>query len=171
LSRASRGAPDPGPWHDAAASAIRGCGHGIGAAWFFGPAFGIVFGALSTLGQVAAYRIGIRPTMEYLPAPRPRITLRQMLAALNRTAGYGIAAWLCAQLAHRPERALWFGLRIGLTVGLVTAVSSAFTPFVEWSADHIPEKRMGVFGVLLILLGFSLQSVQYWTALLDVPVR
>jgi hypothetical protein len=110
--------------------------------------------------------------MEYLPAPRPRITPRQMLAALNRTAGYGIAAaLLCAQLARQPERALSFGLRIGLTVGLVTAVSSASTPFVEWGADHIPEKRMGVFGVLLILLGFTLQSVQYWTVLLDVPVR
>ena len=30
---------------------------------------------------------------------------------------------------------------------------------------------MGVFGVGLILIGFSLQSVQYWVALLDVTVR
>jgi hypothetical protein len=30
---------------------------------------------------------------------------------------------------------------------------------------------MGVFGVALILIGFALQSVQYWTALLDVSVR
>jgi hypothetical protein len=30
---------------------------------------------------------------------------------------------------------------------------------------------MGVFGVGLILVGFALQSVQYWLALLDVSVR
>ena len=30
---------------------------------------------------------------------------------------------------------------------------------------------MGVFGVGLILIGFSLQSVQYWVALLDVTIR
>ena len=30
---------------------------------------------------------------------------------------------------------------------------------------------MGVFGVGLILIGFTLQSVQYWAALLDVNVR
>jgi hypothetical protein len=30
---------------------------------------------------------------------------------------------------------------------------------------------MGVFGVGLIIVGFSLQSVQYWLALLDVSVR
>ena len=30
---------------------------------------------------------------------------------------------------------------------------------------------MGVFGIGLILTGFTLQSVQYWLALLDVGVR
>jgi hypothetical protein len=35
----------------------------------------------------------------------------------------------------------------------------------------MPEKRMGVFGVGLILIGFALQSVQYWLVLLDVTVR
>jgi hypothetical protein len=172
FSRASRGSRDPGFWYDATASAIRGCGHGIGAAWYFGPVFGLAFGAVSTVAQVAAYRIGIRPTMEYSPAPRPRITIRHLLAALNRTVGYGVAAaWLCAQLAHQPGRALSFGLRVGLTIGLVTAVSSACTPLVEWGADHVPEKRMGVFGIALILLGFSLQSVQYWVTLLDIGVH
>ena len=32
----------------------------------------------------------------------------------------------------------------------------------------MPERRMGVVGVGLILIGFTLQSVQYWAALLDV---
>jgi len=30
---------------------------------------------------------------------------------------------------------------------------------------------MGMFGVGLILIGFSLQSVQYWVALLDATAR
>ena len=59
---------------------------------------------------------------------------------------------------------------MGLTIGVVTAISSSCTPFIEWFADHVPAKRMGVFGVGLILVGFSLQSVQYWVALLDVNV-
>jgi hypothetical protein len=29
---------------------------------------------------------------------------------------------------------------------------------------------MGIFGIGLILIGFALQSVQYWVALLDVGV-
>lgn len=172
FSRESRGVHPSGFWYDASASAIRGLGHGIGAAWYFGPLYGTLFGAGSAAAQVAAYRFGIRPTLDYSPAPRPHITRRQLLAAVNRTAGYGVAAaWLCVQVAHQPARALSFGLRIGLTIGLVTAVASACIPVIEWGADHIPAKRLGVVGVALILIGFTLQSVQYWTALLDIPVK
>jgi hypothetical protein len=56
-------------------------------------------------------------------------------------------------------------------VGVVTAVVSACIPLIEWTADHLPEKRMGVLGVGLIVIGFALQSVQYWLALLDVSVH
>ena len=51
------------------------------------------------------------------------------------------------------------------------AIVSSCTPFVEWAADRVPARRMGVFGIGLILTGFTLQSVQYWLALLDVGVR
>jgi hypothetical protein len=172
FSRASRGDLKPGSWYDASASAIRGLGHAVGAAAYFGPMFGILFGLLSTVGQIAAYHVGMRPTLNYAPAPRPRFTRVQLLGALNRTAGYGIGAgWLCAHLAHRPDLAVSFGVRIGLTIGLTTGCSGAFTPVIEWGADHVPAKRMGVYGVGMILIGFSLQSVQYWVSLLDIPVR
>jgi len=55
--------------------------------------------------------------------------------------------------------------------GVVTVIVGACTPFIEWGADHVPEKRMGVFGIALILVGFALQSVQYWVTLLNVNVR
>jgi hypothetical protein len=73
--------------------------------------------------------------------------------------------------AGQRVNALSVGVRTGLAIGVVTAISGACTPFVEWSADHVPEKRMGVFGVGLILIGFALQSVQYWLALLDVSIH
>ena len=171
FSRASRGASEPGLWRDAASSAIRGCGHAIGVAWYFGSMFGLIFGVVSTVAQIAAYGFGVRPTMNYAPAPRPRISRFQLLTVLNRTVGYGALAWGCAWLAHQPARALEFALRLGPTVGAVTFASTAFSPIVEWAADRVPEKRMGVFGVASILIGFSLQSVQYWVTLLDIPVR
>jgi len=74
-------------------------------------------------------------------------------------------------IGHQRARALAFGSEVGLLVGVVTVIASACTPFIEWTADHLPEKRMGVFGIGLILIGFTLQSVQYWVTLLDISVR
>ncbi len=67
--------------------------------------------------------------------------------------------------------ALSVGIKVGLVIGLVTGVASSCTSFVEWGADHVPEKSMGVFGIGLILVGFSLQSFQYWVTLFDLGVR
>ncbi len=169
-SRASRNASS-GFWLDTAMSGIRGCGFALGTASLFGARFGILFGILSTVGQAIAYRFGIRPSADYHPATRPRVTRFQLLAAANRTVGYAITSYICSVLTQQREHALSVGLKAGLVIGLVTAVSGAFTPYIEWTADHVPEKRMGVYGVGIILLGFTLQSVQYWMTLLDVTVK
>jgi hypothetical protein len=172
LSRASRSGPTkPGVWYDAAMSAIRGVGFALGAAYLYGLTFGVTFGALSTLGQVIAYRAGVRPTIDYHPATRPRLTRFQFLAAINRTFGYAVTGYFSAILAHEHAIALSVGVKAGIVIGIVTATAGACTPFVEWEADHIPEKRMGVFGVGLIVVGFALQSVQYWLTLLDTTYK
>ncbi len=171
LSRASRHEPKAGFWLDTGMSAIRGCGFGLGASYSFGAPFGITFGVLSTFGQAIAYRFGIRPDINYQPAARPRWTRLQLLAAANRTVGYTVTGYVSSLVAQQREHAIAVGLKAGLAIGVVTAISGAFTPFIEWMADHIPQRRMGVFGVGMILIGFTLQSIQYWAALLDLNVR
>lgn len=170
-SRASRNLPEPGFRMDAGMSLIRGCGFGLGTAYLFGPLFGIVFGVLSTAGQAFAYRMGIRPSANYKQATRPRLTRFHLLTSLNRTAGYMIAGYLSSLVAHERDQAIATGLKAGLTIGVVTVVAGTCTPFIEWMADHMPARRMGVLGVGLILIGFTLQSVQYWTVLLRVNVH
>ena len=167
FSRASRQGPKPGFWYDLSMSAIRAVGFALGAAYLYGTAFGITFGALSTVGQVVGYRAGMRPTIDYQPVARLRLTKLQFLGAVNRTVGYVVAGSVSALVAHERSSALSIGLKAGLAIGVVTAFSSACTSFVEWIADRIPEKRMGVFGIALILIGFALQSVQYWLTLLN----
>jgi hypothetical protein len=178
LSRTARHGPRPGVLYDLAMSAIRGLGFAAGSAYLFGvtfgvaPAlrFGVAFGVLSTIGQTAAYRAGIRPSLDYAPGTRPRTTSRQLLAAVNRTAGYAAGGYLSAWIANERQHALSVGLQTGLVIGLVTASVGTFTPLIEWTADNMPARRMGIIGVCLIILGFGLQSVQYWLALLDVTV-
>ena len=170
-SLASRGGPRPGFWHDTAMGAIRACGFALGTAYLYGGTFGATFGALSTVGQAIAYRIGIRPTVDYKPATRPRMTRFLLLAAANRTLGYAFTGYVSSLVAHERANALGVGLKAGLVIGVVTALVGPLTPFIEWTADHLPERRMGVFGIGLIVVGFALQSFQYWVALLDVTIR
>ncbi len=170
-SRASRQEPDPGFGVDAAMSAIRGCGYAVGTSYVFGARFGVTFGMLSTVGQMLAYRIGIRPSVAYKPSVRPHLNRFLLLAAANRTVGYAIAGYLSSLVAHNQEHAIAVGLKAGLGIGIVTAMAGPLTPFVEWTADHMPARRMGAIGVGLILTGFLLQSVQYWLVLLDIGVR
>jgi hypothetical protein len=70
-SRTSKGKPSPGFWYDTAMSALRGAAFGLGAAYLYGAVFGVAFGAFSTVGQVLAYRIGIRPELDCKPSTRP----------------------------------------------------------------------------------------------------
>ena len=119
-----------------------------------------------------AYRIGIRPTVDYKPATRPRLTPISIVGggeSHGRLRGDGLSQQ--PGRAATREHAIAVGLKTGLAIGVVTAIVGSCTPFVEWIADHVPEKRMGVFGVGLILIGFTLQSAQYWLVLLDVNLR
>jgi hypothetical protein len=168
FSRASRHEPSPGFWYDTAMSAIRGAGFALSTSYLYGGTFGVTFGALSTVGQAIAYRAGIRPTVDYQPARRLRLTKHQFLSVLNRTVGYGVAGYISAITAGERATAVSVGLEIGLVIGMVTTIVIACTPFIEWIADHVPEKRMGVFGVGLLLFGFALQSIQYWVTLLNL---
>jgi hypothetical protein len=171
FSRASRHRPKPGFLYDTAMSSIRGFGFALGSAYLYGWAFAAVFGLASAVGQVVAYQAGMRPTIDYQPAARLRLTKAQFLGAVNRTVGYMVTGYVSALAAGRQADAFAVGLKTGLVVGLVTAAGSACTSFVEWVADNVPQKRMGVFGVGLILVGFALQSLQYWVALLDLEPR
>jgi hypothetical protein len=123
------------------------------------------------VGQTIAYRLGIRPTTDYKPAARLRMTRFQLMAAANRTVGYALTGFLSSVVAGQRNNAIAVGLETGILIGIVTAISGWFTPLIEWIADHAPEKRLGVFGIALMLIGFTFQSAQYWVAFLDIRVR
>jgi hypothetical protein len=157
------------PW-EILFSAIRGVGFGAGLYRIVGLPYAIAFGALITAGQACAYAYGMRPGMDYTAARRPRFTRRMFWGAVIRTCGYIATAMICSIEVQHVDHAWSFALRVGLLTGLVTSIGSAINPFIEYYADNLPERRLGVFGIWLVLAGFFLQSLQYWVALLDIPV-
>jgi hypothetical protein len=168
FNRAARGLDHYSlPW-EGLFSAIRGFAFGAGLYRIVGLRFAVAFAVLITVGQVFAYARGMRPALDYSPSRRPRLTRRHFWGTVIRSGGYIVTALICSTLVHHVDHAWSFAIRVGLVTGIVTGVGVTFNPFIEYYADNLPERRLGVFGIGLILCGFALQSLQYWLALFDV---
>jgi hypothetical protein len=168
LNRAARGLDHYSlPW-EGLFSSIRGFAFGAGLYRTLGFDFATAFAILITVGQVFAYSRGMRPAMEYAASRRPRLTRRQFWGTVVRTIGYIATALICSAFIHHVDHPWSFALRVGLVTGVVTGVGVAVIPYIEYYADNLPERWLGVFGIGLILCGFALQSLQYWLALFDV---
>ena len=168
LNRAARGLDHyPLPW-EAVLAAIRGIAFGAGLYRIGGFGFAFAYAVIVTIGQVFAYSRGMRPAIDYTTSRRPRFTKRQFWGTVLRTLGYIATALICSALIHHVDHAWSFALRVGLVTGIVTAAGITINPYIEYYADNLPERRLGVFGIGLILCGFTLQSIQYWLALFDV---
>ena len=168
FSRAARGLDHYSlPW-EALFSAVRGFGFGAGLYRIVGLGFAIAFAILITAGQVFAYSRGMRPALDYAASRRPRLTRRQFRGTVIRTVGYVATALICSAFIHHVDNAWSFAIRVGLVTGIVTGIGITVNPYIEYYADNLPERRLGAFGIGLILCGFALQSIQYWLALFDV---
>ncbi len=168
FSRAARGLDHYSlPW-EGLFSAIRGVAFGAGLYRILGFGFAIAFAILITGGQLFAYSRGIRPATDYAASRRPRLTRRVFWATVIRTGGYMVTALICSAFIHHVDHPWSFAIRVGLVIGIVTGVGGTVYPYIEYFADNLPERRLGVFGIGLILCGFALQSLQYWLALFDV---
>ena len=168
FNRAARGLDHYSlPW-EALFSAVRGIAFGAGLYKMLGLRYAIAFAILITIGQVFAYSPGMRPAIDYSAVRRPRLTRRQFWGTVIRTFGYIATALICSALVHHVDRAWLFAIRVGLVTGVVTGVGVTINPYIEYYADNLAERRLGVFGIVLILCGFALQSLQYWLALFDV---
>ena len=167
LNRTARGQDHYSlPWEGVFA-AIRGFGFGLGLYNVVGLGFATSFAILLTVGQIFAYSRGMRPALDYSSSRRPRLSRRQFWGTVVRTVGYIASALACSAFIHHVERPWSFAIRVGLVTGIVTAVGVTFNPYIEYYADNLPERRLGAFGIVLILCGFALQSFQYWLALFD----
>ena len=161
------------PWEGAFA-AIRGFGFGAGLYKSVGFGFAAAFAVLITLGQIFAYSRGMRPALDYSANRRPRFSRRQFNGTVLRSVGFVASALVCSAFIHLVDRPWhlehpWsFAIRVGLVTGIVTGLGVTFNPYIEYYADNLPERRMGAFGIGLILCGFTLQSLQYWLSMFDV---
>ena len=120
--------------------------------------FGINFGILCALGFVAAYLIVGPPTETNLG--RPRIDKRVLKRAAFRGTSIGLAAVLSGAL-HQERHALLYGVEVGAVTGISSGILVAVAPAVEAWVDNLPDRRLGGYGAILVLIGSLFQTLQY----------
>ena len=150
---------------------LRGVVFGLAGALLIEPLFGLLFGLLSSAGLMAVYAFQLSPTHAYQPNVKPRLRPRELIASAMRGTSIALAGIIAALITHSGSGAFGFGLIFGIVAGTVSAIVSVFSPFVEWWADHLPARRLGAFGTVILLIGLILQSIQYWVVLLNVVVQ
>jgi hypothetical protein len=155
------------PW-EAFFSAIRATAFSAALYPKVGLRFALLYAVLLTGGQISAYLRGVRPSLRVTASKGPRFRSVLFWSTVLRTVGYIAAALICSAIVRHVEHPWLFATRLGVVTGLVTGVGMAFSPYIEYYADNIPQRRMGVFGVALMFCGFALQSLQYWLAVFDV---
>ena len=121
--------------------------------------FGINFGILCAIGQVAPYLI-VGPLPLNLSTRRPQIDKAVLRRAAFRGASIGLAAILSGMI-HKEPQTLFYGVEVGLVTGISSGVLVAIAPSVEAWVDSLPDRRLGGFGAILVLIGSLFQAAQY----------
>jgi hypothetical protein len=158
LSRRARGiAPNRDEW--ILAALLRGIAFGAAGWLSVGYDFGIAFGVLSALVMHVSYELGYG-TVEYRAYERPRMERRTILPALFRGIGIGLAGALSGAWSAKPE-AFLYGIQIGIVTGTLNSAIAIVSPSVEWWAENLPDRALGGYGAVLMLIGSALQTLQY----------
>jgi hypothetical protein len=170
FNRASRQLAHYSLGWEALFSAIRACAFSAALYPQVGFRFAALYALLLTGGQISAYARGVRPALAYTTSRRPQFSRALFWSTVMRTLGYIGSAILCSAVVRHVEHPWLFAARLGVVTGIVTGVGVALSPYVEYYAENMPQRRMGVVGVALMFCGFAMQSLQYWLTVLDVRV-
>jgi len=163
-----RGVFEAHPFFEALAfGLVRAASFGA-AGWFSKDAqFGISFGILSAVGFVGAYLIVGPPAVIGLKHPRVNKTV--VRRAVFRGGSIGLAA-LVSGLISKESHAFVYGVEVGVVTGTASGLLLAVAPSVEAWVDKLPDRRLGGYGAILVLIGSLLQTIQYVLPLLGQPI-
>jgi hypothetical protein len=120
--------------------------------------FGINFGIFCAFGFVAAYLIAGPPAETGLG--HPRIEKAVLKRAGLRGTSIGLAAVVSGAI-HQESHALSYGIEVGVVTGLSSGLLVAVAPAVEAWVDNLPDRRLGGYGAILVLIGSLFQTLQY----------
>lgn len=146
---------------------LRGLVIGLAASTIAGFRFAAAFGLISGAGLVALSLARYSPADDYELKANLHVSRRKLQATVWRAVIIAAAGVIAALLPTSNTHSIVLGIKLGVAAGTVNALVTTFSPLIEWWIGSIPERRLGVAGLGLILIRMLLQSFQYWIVLLN----
>jgi hypothetical protein len=133
------------------------------------PRFGIAFALLGTIALTISYATTGFAGIDVSEWVAPRVDAEALIKGFARGLAFGAAAILSALLLKEPQD-IWFGAWVGIVTGISTSLFIIFSPSVGWWADHLPARRLGAYGAMLVVIGSAIQALQYLLPLIGVTI-
>jgi hypothetical protein len=155
------------PWFGVA----RGTVIGLASAPRFGWPFAALFGSFCSVTLFVVYWRRYAPTYDYRAHTRPVINAHRVKASLYRGAAVGLSGTLAGLVLMDKDTSMLFGMYVGFSAALMSFLVGTFSPVIEHWADNLPERQIAAAGVIVMLFGMVLQSLQYVCVLMHWPIR
>jgi len=149
---------------------LRGLVLGVAAMTFAGVEFGALFGLMAGVMLAVQPLVGHSPAQDYEMHVNPQPNFHKATATVLRAVAVTIAGLIAASFTLHGSHSLAIGLKLGLAAGTVSGLVGFFGPSLEWWLENVPEKRLGIVGLILIFIGMVLQSAQYFAIVLNINV-
>jgi len=157
--------------HRPSLGAARGIVIALASLHSYGWIFSLLWGGLSSIGLYIVYRNGFAPTFDYRAHMRPVLSKHRLMSAVWRGVAVGFAGAAAGWIQQNGYRSFAFGIYVGFAAASVSFFVGTLSPFIEYWADNLPERRLAAIGVGVMLVGMMLQSAQYLLILAHIPVR
>jgi hypothetical protein len=79
-------------------------------------------------------------------------------------------AAVLASAIHHESNMLLYGVKVGMVTGLSSGILLAVAPSVEACVDNLPDRRLGGYGAILVVIGSLLQTSQYVFQLVGLSI-
>jgi hypothetical protein len=143
---------------------MRGLALGCASSVTFGLKFAVPFGGLVACGLLAALRLGLSPAQDLARPSHGFLRRHNVLASAYRAVAAGLSALLAGMVSGMAQPLLTAG-RIGLAIGLVSALVGLFSPALENWVERTPSRRLGLIGLGFLAVGTLLDSARDWVDL------
>ncbi len=128
----------------------------------------IIAAPIIFIASIILPKFNISPAAIFQNHGRPQLQKKQLIISAVLGGLTLFASLLGFGITGGAQNTLNFALHFAVTFAFTTLLVTTLSPIVEWHADNMPERRMGIIGIALFMLGFVIQAIPSLAQIYDL---